>query len=248
MQKRGPAGQDLFFFLFNLKFYYICEKISNHCSTKKIKTMKRMLLIVIALGLVAGMMAQISPVIPKVKSDFKVLRPTFKSDGNVIGFQGGNSTVSNKAVLDDPSTMVTRYDLQTNSANQNRFYWFADGTMGATCTWGAVETAFSDRGTGYNYYDGSAWGPQPTARIEGSTRTGWPSYAPLGATGECVISHASGTAPLYFSTRTVKGEGAWTMTTLAASFRSNRTSLAENGHQRTGPHVCSRNCPYSSLS
>jgi hypothetical protein len=79
---------------------------------------------------------------------------------------------------------------------------------GATWTFGLLDAStFPDRGTGYNYYDGSAWGSAPTQRAE-SVRTGWPSYAPLGETGECFIAHTS--TALNFAKRAVKGTGTWT--------------------------------------
>jgi len=104
----------------------------------------------------------------------------------------------------------TVYDLQSNSNVQNRIYAYPDGTIGATWTMGFANDAFADRGTGYNYFDGTAWGDEPTVRIETAVRTGWPSYAPLGD-GEMVISHGGG---LNFSSRPTRGTGAWTTTTI----------------------------------
>ncbi len=109
----------------------------------------------------------------------------------------------------------TRYDLQTNSACQNRFYLYPDGSMGGVWTRGMDEgTGYNDRGTGYNYYDGSTWGMLPLMRIE-SLRTGWPSYCPLGAAGEMVISHHFATFPALLLTRTQKGTGAWSEVEIA---------------------------------
>jgi hypothetical protein len=106
----------------------------------------------------------------------------------------------------------TRYDLQTNTSCQNRFYLFPDGTMGATWTLGLNDgNGYQDRGTGYNYHNGAGWGAIPTTRIE-SIRTGWPSYAPWNSTGEVVVSHHFATYPLLILTRTQKGSGNWTET------------------------------------
>jgi hypothetical protein len=52
------------------------------------------------------------------------------------------------------------------------------------------------------------WGPKPTDRIE-SVRTGWPSIAAWGETGEIVVSHNFPTE-LVISHRETKGSGAWT--------------------------------------
>jgi hypothetical protein len=109
----------------------------------------------------------------------------------------------------------TVYDLQSNSGLQNRMYVYPDGTIGAVWTMGFVGgsggTGFADRGTGYNYFDGTTWMDWPTARIPSETaKTGWPSYAPLGD-GEMVISHTS-SGMLNFTRRATRGTGTWTTT------------------------------------
>lgn len=111
---------------------------------------------------------------------------------------------------------ITWYDLQTNKCLANRFHLFDDGTMGATWTIGLQATAFADRGTGYNFFDGNAWGAQPTARIE-TIRTGWPSYAPLGPDGEIIVSHDFAAHVLYFNSRASKGTGPWTQSAFTYS-------------------------------
>jgi hypothetical protein len=105
----------------------------------------------------------------------------------------------------------TVYDTQTNSAVANRIYAYPDGTIGTVWTMGFTAPGYTERGTGYNYYDGSNWGAEPTARIE-PVRTGWPSYCPLGD-GEVVVSH-DGSTGLRISKRAVRGTGTWTTTSL----------------------------------
>lgn len=114
--------------------------------------------------------------------------------------------------LEEFQVGTTWYDLQTNYMLQNRIYFNpADETIGIVWTKGMTATAFPDRGTGYNFFNGSSWLPEPEVRIE-DERTGWPNYAPLGPNGEIVIAHlASG---LKISTRAQKGTGAWTYATL----------------------------------
>ncbi|MEN8226092.1 MAG: T9SS type A sorting domain-containing protein, partial [Bacteroidota bacterium] len=101
------------------------------------------------------------------------------------------------------------YDLQSNYASQNRIFMFDDGTIGATWTMGFEDANFPDRGTGYNYFDGSAWGDMPEERIE-SQRCGWPSYMPYGDHGEMVVSHTGQVPGLAMNYRTIKGAGEWT--------------------------------------
>jgi hypothetical protein len=100
---------------------------------------------------------------------------------------------------------TTEYDLQSNGSVDHRIRLYADGTIGATWTIGTG--TFTDRGTAYNYFDGTSWGTPPAIRIE-TQRTGWPSYAPLNA-GEVIVSH---NYPNYLVllTRTTKGTGTWT--------------------------------------
>lgn len=104
----------------------------------------------------------------------------------------------------------TRYDLQSNYAMGSRMHVFPDGTIGATWTMGLVDPTFPDRGTGYNYFNGTSWGPFPTSRVEGAVRTGWPSYQPYGPSGEIICSHTgSATGGLIFHWRANKGTGPW---------------------------------------
>jgi len=107
----------------------------------------------------------------------------------------------------------TVYDLQSNNCSPfGRLIMFDDGTISAVWTRGMNSTAYSDRGTGYNYFDGSSWGSEPTARIE-TVRTGWPSIGQLGATGEVVLAHGA-TGGLVLNKRDMKGSGTWTQSTL----------------------------------
>jgi len=104
----------------------------------------------------------------------------------------------------------TIYDLQSNSSSPyGRLVRFDDGTFSAVWTRGMNPTAYSDRGTGYNYFDGTSWLSEPTMRLE-TVRTGWPSVAANGLTGEAVVSHRNATSPLKLLKRTFKGTGNWT--------------------------------------
>ena len=168
--------------------------------------MKKILLFVITIIFASASIAQDKrlihpPVIqgiPAVEMDIPVINP----------HQLSNPSVNSKALLED-DLGTTRYDLQTNYAIQNRIKLFPDGTIAGTWTRGITETAFSERGTGYNYFDGTTWGPEPTSRIE-TVRTGWPSVDAWNASGEIVVSHQSAILPIVKNTRALKGTGNWT--------------------------------------
>lgn len=180
--------------------------------------MKRVLLfsLILSLGMIGY--AQKSSLITKEQR--QVQRTAVYTDaiydlGNLE--QPGNSTVGN--FVESESWEVigrTDYDFQSNACLSNRLTLFPDGTMAAVYTLGPVDTGpgFTDRGTGYNYYDGSNWGSIPTSAIE-TDRAGWPSHAPWGENGEIVVAHAWGgtvytDGGLTMNTRPTKGTGEWT--------------------------------------
>lgn len=123
--------------------------------------------------------------------------------------QKSNNTLKS-SLFDETLIGTTWYDLQSNSALSNRIYYFPDGTISAVWTMGFQPTAFTDRGTGYNYFDGVSWDDPPTERIE-SERCGWPSIAAWGANGEIVVSFIPqmDTYGLLFNKRINKGQGVW---------------------------------------
>ena len=82
---------------------------------------------------------------------------------------------SSKSTINEEVIGTTTYDLQSNAAVQNRIIVHDDGTISAAWTISQqYNTTYTDRGTGYNFYDGTSWGSQPTNRLEDS-RGGWPS-------------------------------------------------------------------------
>lgn len=85
---------------------------------------------------------------------------------------------------------MTTYDLQTNSANQNRLYNYGDGELSATFTFGA-EAGAPNRGSGYNHRTTDGWGEAPEMRLETELRTGWPSLAVFDDGTETILCHAS---------------------------------------------------------
>jgi hypothetical protein len=105
------------------------------------------------------------------------------------------------------------YDLQTNASIGNRVILHSDGTISAV--WTASEgdaTGWPERGSGYNHNDGSAWFSDRDARIEPSTRTGWPSIVTLSDGREAVIAHLAGEGGFVMSTNDSKGSTNFTTT------------------------------------
>ena len=113
---------------------------------------------------------------------------------------------------EDAQTMQTYYDLQSNSWVSNRMYQMPNGSVAVAATMSHDNSdpngAFSDRGTGYNFFNAATgeWQDMPEEGAEG-IRTGWPSIARWGETGEILISHA----PMRCWTREVAGEGEWVL-------------------------------------
>jgi len=106
----------------------------------------------------------------------------------------------------------TVYDKQSNYMVSNRIqYYHEDNTIGLAWMKGDLPNDFDDRGTGYNFFDGSSWLSDPSARIEGE-KTGWPTYAPWGAEGELVVAHLP--HGLVMSKRPQRGVGSWTTSTI----------------------------------
>ncbi len=177
----------------------------------KISNMKKLLLLSLALSFTFYAFPQSRISVSKAQRDksVKMVYTPITDLSSSILSQPANPTVSRAFDPDETQIGTTVYDLQTNALLSNRFYRYTDGTMAAVWTRGMTATAYADRGTGYNYFDGTNWGPEPTARIE-SVRTGFPSYAPLGANGELVVSHDFTVQKcLLLSTRAQKGTGTW---------------------------------------
>ena len=135
-------------------------------------------------------------------------------------------SVSNKTrSMEEHTTMTTYYDLQTNSALGNRIAVWPDGTAAVVATWdNSGATSFTNRGTGYNYFDGSSFGDEPDNRVE-PIKSGWPSIAPLGD-GEIIVSHTGSTVMGY--TRATKGEGEWNQVTVNTNSWP-RVATTDNG-------------------
>jgi Secretion system C-terminal sorting domain len=99
----------------------------------------------------------------------------------------------------------TQYDLQSNRNPGRRITNNGNGTFSAVWTMIPTGGVSGDRGTGYNHYDGTAWGAFPTARVE-YKRTGFTNIDMVNG-NEYILAH-TGDSGLIVSKRTV-GTGAW---------------------------------------
>lgn len=181
--------------------------------------MKKLLLscAVLALSVSVYAQKQARVVVPQSLKNKAMVKTTAITETNNL--QNTVNPYVNRAPWDQNEVEIgsTVYDLQSNAATpSNRLEVFNDGTVGATWNRGTNPGAtYPDRGTGYNYFNGAAWGPSPTNKIE-TARSGWPAYTACGTNGEAFVSHISGTTPLNFYKRENKGTGEWVAGAIAA--------------------------------
>lgn len=111
---------------------------------------------------------------------------------------------------------TTKYDLQSNASMSRRIIAHGNGTVSMIWTMSTDgPTAYNTRGTGYNFFNPSLPGNHllypsgPTARLEGSTKTGFPSLAVLEDTTELVMAHFSAAGDYQLGTNQGLGSGTW---------------------------------------
>jgi len=122
------------------------------------------------------------------------------------------TTSSNLKTVTSTETVIgtTTYDLQSNAAVQNRIKMHDDGTISAGWTMSQqYSSSYTDRGTGFNFFDGTSWATQPTNRLE-SSRGGWPSIIAMGSGKEASITHNTDNSYINMTHRATTGSGAWT--------------------------------------
>jgi len=125
---------------------------------------------------------------------------------------------SSKSTITEEIIGTTTYDLQSNGAVQNRIIVHDDGTISAAWTRSSeYNTTFSDRGTGYNFFDAPSWGAQPTNRLEDS-RGGWPSLIALGNGSECAITHNTDNSYINNTSRNYVGTGSWSENPITSNY------------------------------
>jgi len=177
--------------------------------------MKKITTIIASMLLAVGLTAQIAP----GQNHSKLL----KAKMNKITMSGDealthlivnpnphtSAVLNSKANTTEEVIGTTTYDLQSNAAVQNRIVVHTDGTISAGWTISQqYNTTYSDRGTGYNYFDGTSWGAAPSLRLE-DTRGGWPSIIALENGSECAITHNTDNQYINNTTSSTIGSGTW---------------------------------------
>ena len=116
----------------------------------------------------------------------------------------------------------TTFDLQSNGSNQRRIVNHGDGTISLCWMMSHNDNKNpSDRGTGYNYYNGSSWiynADDVLNRLE-NKKTGWPSMVTTKSGKEIIIAHSSVDTALIQLSRNTKGTGAWTQKNLFPGYK-----------------------------
>jgi hypothetical protein len=169
--------------------------------------MKKHLLIPLILIFTFTGFSQKRIAVPLQLRDIKLIKPSVQSTPGNFEKLPNPYVKSAEATNDETQIGDTRYDNQSNASMPNRIYFYEDGTIGATWTRGMLEPMFSDRGTGYNYFNGTEWNEWPQSRVEIIT-TNRPTYTQWGSNGEMIVAHSGGSG-LFISTRETKGTGAW---------------------------------------
>lgn len=114
----------------------------------------------------------------------------------------------------------TQFDRQTNSSVYRRIQLYPNGKKSViwTTSSDASNNNYLGRGSGYNHFDGTTWGPISMNRIE-AVRTGYPNFD-FDGTNEIVMSHKVDTAGrsggLAFNTNGAIGSTTWNTTTVLA--------------------------------
>lgn len=120
------------------------------------------------------------------------------------------------AAISQSTIGSTYYDLQSNSSVGDRIVLNSDGTIAACWTIDLTQDAgvYANRGTGYNYYNGSSWGALPTGRVE-NARVGWGNVVNTRSGKELILSHNATAKVLQLASRSAKGTGTWANSTTA---------------------------------
>ena len=185
--------------------------------------MKKQLLFttgVLVSGLLCAQVAKKATKIPSTLANISVKKMDKSLDNTVlpIPFQLKSKPVPHSAArtmaISETTIGTTFYDLQSNSSPADRLVVNGDGSMAAcwTMSQNNNDVNYADRGTGYNYYNGSSWGAPPTVRVE-NARVGWGNIVNTRTLGEAILSHNGTVSLAQVARRSTKGTGTWANST-----------------------------------
>lgn len=173
-----------------------------------------------ALSLITGFAQAQSPVLngPNVSAEAK--RSLDQTQASPVRTSTGTGITSKTLGKKSFATRIgtTQNDQQTNATIYRRIQLLPSGKVSATWTTSADAAPYNTRGSGYNHFDGSSWGPATSLKIE-SERCGFPNYVYNPTTNEEIITshkvNSNGNAGgLVMSRKTGVGPGTWTATTI----------------------------------
>ena len=176
--------------------------------------MKKTITILASLLVCVGLTAQINPsqttngILKKAIND-KITMSGDEALSHLIVNPNPSTTANLKSSVPNETLIGTStYDLQSNAAvHSSRIKMHNGGSISVGWTMSTqYSAAYSDRGTGYNFYDGSAWGAQPIVRLE-TSRVGWPSILICGNGQEASIAHNTDNSYVQMTYRTAYGTG-----------------------------------------
>ncbi|GAB5538614.1 MAG: hypothetical protein Salg2KO_07170 [Salibacteraceae bacterium] len=179
--------------------------------------MKKILLSAVSMMTVGAGFAQSTAHLTPEQNRYKVSVPVNITEQAVENAENfpliGNTQVQQRSAT-ETQIGESYYDLQTNSAIQRRIILHNNSSITATWTF-STDAAWTNRGTGYNYFNGTSWGSIPTAELE-TERTGWPNPLASGSGKEIIISHSTANSIFHKVERTTVGAGAWTQGNLSS--------------------------------
>lgn len=172
------------------------------------------------LGLSIAASAQQATKTPSVKTDKALPSISNKTDYEMASplRVKDNTNASRKSGYGKNATWSTVgstfFDRQTNSSVYKRVLAYGDGKVSVLWTTSSDNNInnFLGRGSGYNHFDGTAWGPVTKNRIE-PFRAGYPNFDYNG-TSEIIMSHRVDTngksGGLIYNTNGAIGSTTWT--------------------------------------
>ena len=127
--------------------------------------MQKALLFIFTLIFGINLMAQVAPNKVLNASDIAVIDDKVIMSGDEVlkdlirEPNPATASMRMAAPINEYIVGTTTYDLQSNATVMDRILHHHDGTISVAWTRSSeFNTSWTDRGTGYNFYDGSAWG------------------------------------------------------------------------------------------